>query len=222
VSRYDAVLLDAFGTLIDVDQPFVRLRGSVRRHLGAEISADDAERAFRAEMTYYADHCHEGADAATLSALRSRCAAIVLGELGIDADPAAAAALLVDSIAFRAYADVAPLLAGLADAGVGVGVAVVSNWDCSLPEALAAAGIEVARVFTSAASGSSKPDPGIFRLALEALGVAPGRALHVGDTEETDGAGARAAGIDVRIVHRGGGAPAADTISALTDVLDLL
>ncbi len=220
MSRYDAVLLDAFGTLIDIDQPFVRLRGSVRRHLGAEISADDAERAFRAEMTYYADHCHEGADAATLAALRTRCAAIVLGELGIDADPAAAAELLVDSIAFRAYADVAPLLAGLADAGVGV--AVVSNWDCSLPEALAAAGIEVAHVFTSAAGGSSKPDPGIFHLALEALGVAPGQALHVGDTEETDGAGARAAGIDVRIVHRGGGAAAADTISALTDVLDLL
>ena len=220
MSRYDAVLLDAFGTLIDIDQPFVRLRGSVRRHLGAEISADDAERAFRAEMTYYADHCHEGADAATLVALRARCAAIVLGELGIDADPAAAAELLVDSIAFRAYADVAPLLAGLADAGVGV--AVVSNWDCSLPEALAAAGIEVAHVFTSAAGGSSKPDPGIFHLALEALGVAPGQALHVGDTEETDGAGARAAGIDVRIVHRGGGAAAADTISALTDVLDLL
>ncbi len=220
MSRYDAVLLDAFGTLIDVDQPFVRLRSSVRRHLGAEISPDDAERAFRAEMTYYADHCHEGADAATLAALRARCAAIVLGELGIDAEPAAAAELLADSIAFRAYADVAPLLAGLVDAGVGV--AVVSNWDCSLPEALAAAGIEVAHVFTSAASGSSKPDPGIFHVALEALGVAPGRALHVGDTEETDGAGARAAGIDVRIVHRGGGAPAADTISALTDVLDLL
>ena len=220
MSRYDAVLLDAFGTLIDIDQPFVRLRGSVRRHLGAEISADDAERAFRAEMTYYADHCHEGADAATLAALRTRCAAIVLGELGIDADPAAAAELLVDSIAFRAYADVAPLLAGLADAGVGV--AVVSNWDCSLPEALAAAGIEVAHVFTSAAGGSSKPDPGIFHRALEALGVAPGQALHVGDTEETDGAGARAAGIDVRIVDRGGGAAAADTISALTDVLDLL
>ncbi len=220
MSRYDAVLLDAFGTLIDVDQPFARLRGSVRRHLGAEISPGDAERAFRAEMTYYAGHCHEGADAATLAELRARCAAIVLAELGIDADPAAAAALLIDSIAFRAYDDAAPLLAGLADAGVGV--AVVSNWDCSLPEALAAAGIEVPHVFASASSGSSKPDPGIFRLALAALGVAPGRALHVGDTEETDGAGARAAGIDVRIVDRGGGVAGPDTITALTDVLDLL
>jgi putative hydrolase of the HAD superfamily len=220
VSRYDAVLLDAFGTLIDVDRPFARLQRSVRRHLGTEVTLADAERAFRAEMTYYADHCHEGSDARTLAALRERCAAIVLEELGIAADPALAAPLLSDAIAFRAYADAAPLLAGLA--GAGVGVAVVSNWDCSLPDALAAAGIAIERVVASGSTGSSKPDPAIFEAALDALGVPPGRALHVGDTEETDGVGARAAGIDVRIVDRGGGAGGADTISALTDVLDLL
>jgi putative hydrolase of the HAD superfamily len=220
VSRYDAVLLDAFGTLIDVDRPFERLQQSVRRQLGAEVTAAAAERALRAEMTYYADHCHEGTDAETLVELRGRCAAIVLAELGIDADPAQAATLLIDAIAFRAYEDVEPLLSGLADAGVGI--AVVSNWDCSLPEALASAGIEVGHVLSSGASGSSKPDTGIFHAALAALGVAPERALHVGDTEETDGVGARAAGIDVRIVDRGGRAGGADTITALTDVLDLL
>lgn len=220
MTRYDAVLLDAFGTLIDIDQPYERLRRSLRRHLGAEVSGAAAERAFRAEMTYYADHCHEGADAETLAELRRRCAAIVLAELGIDADPGQAAMLLIDAIAFRAYDDVEPLLSGLAAAGVGV--AVVSNWDCSLPEALASAGIEVAHVCSSGASGSSKPDPRIFHAALAALGVAPERALHVGDTEETDGVGARAAGVDVRIVDRGGRAGGADTITALTDVLDLL
>jgi putative hydrolase of the HAD superfamily len=220
VSRYDAVLLDAYGTLIEVDRPFARLRRSIRRHLGVDVTPADAERAFRAEMRYYADHCHEGADARTLAGLRERCAAIVLHELRIAADPRLAATLLIDAIAFRAFDDAAPLLTGLARAGVGV--AVVSNWDCSLPDALAAAGIAVERVIASASSGSSKPDPAIFREALDALGVAPGRALHVGDTEETDGVGARAAGIDVRIVDRGGGAGGADTISALTDVLDLL
>jgi putative hydrolase of the HAD superfamily len=202
VSRYDAVLLDAFGTLIDIDRPFERLQASVRRHLGERITVADAERALRAEMAYYADHCHEGADDRTLAALGERCAGIVLAELDIAADPARAATLLIDAIAFRAYEDVEPLLAGLAAAGVGV--AVVSNWDCSLPRALASARIEVAHVFSSGASGSSK------------------RALHVGDTEETDGVGARAAGIDVRIVDRGGRAGGADTITALTDVLDLL
>jgi putative hydrolase of the HAD superfamily len=220
VSRYDAVLLDAFGTLITIDEPFVRLRAAVRRHLGVEVSAAAAETAFRAEMTHYADHCHEGADAATLAALRADCAAIVLRELGIDADPARAATLLLDSIAFRVYPDVHPLLDGLRAAGVAT--AVVSNWDCSLPETLAAAGIGVDHVFHSAGAAASKPDPAIFTRALEALGVEAARTLHVGDTEETDGAGARAAGIDVRIVDRGGGPGGADTISALTDVLSLL
>jgi putative hydrolase of the HAD superfamily len=220
VSRYDAVLLDAFGTLIDIDQPYLRLRRSLRRHLGAEVSAIAAERAFRAEMDYYVDHCHEGSDATALARLRTRCAAIVLDELGIEADPAAAAALLRDSIAFRVFADVAPLLAGLDRAGVGV--AVVSNWDCSLRDTLAATGIEIGLVFDSASAGSSKPDPVIFRRALRALRVDPGRALHIGDTEETDGHGARAAGVDVRIVDRGGGGAGPGTITALTDVLDLL
>ncbi|HEX3330426.1 MAG TPA: HAD family hydrolase [Gaiellales bacterium] len=220
MSRYDAVLLDAFGTLIDLDRPFERLQQSVSRHLGTEITAAAAERALRAEVTYYADHCREGSDADSLAVLRAQCATIVLAELGIDADPAIAATLLIDAIAFRAYDDVAPLLSGLSDAGVGV--AVVSNWDCSLPDALASAGIDVAHVFSSGASGSSKPDPRIFQAALAAFGVAPERTLHVGDTEETDGVGARAAGIDVRIVDRGGRAGGADTITALTDVLDLL
>jgi putative hydrolase of the HAD superfamily len=220
VSRYDAVLLDAFGTLITVDEPFARLRRSVRRHLGVEVSAAAAEAAFRAEMAHYADHCHEGADAASLAALRADCAAIILRELGLDADPARAAALLLDAIAFRAYDDVAPLLDGLRAADVRV--AVVSNWDSSLPEALTAAGIAVEHVFDSATAGASKPDPAIFHRALDALGVDAARALHVGDTEESDGAGARAAGIDVRIVDRGGGAGGADTITALTDVLPLL
>jgi len=220
VTRYDAVLLDAFGTLIDIDQPYERLRRSLRRHLGAEVSGAAAERAFRAEMTYYADHCHEGADAATLAGLRTRCAAIVLAELGIAADPAAAAGLLIDAIAFRVYADVAPLLAGLQRAGVAV--AVVSNWDCSLAQTLTAAGVAIGHVFDSATAGSAKPDPGIFRKALAALGVEPARALHVGDTEETDGVGARAAGVDVRIVDRGAAAAGPDTITSLTDVLALL
>ena len=167
----------------------------------------EAERAFLAEMHYYAGHCHEGSDAAALAGLRARCAAIVLEELGIDADPAVAAVLLRDAIAFRAFDDAAPLLAGLRSAGVAV--AVVSNWDCSLRDALEGVGIEIDVVVDSASAGSSKPDPGIFRRAVAALGVSPGRVLHVGDTEATDGAGARAAGIDVRILDRGASSPGA-------------
>jgi len=41
----------------------------------------------------------------------------------------------------------------------------------------------------------AKPDPAIFRLALEALRVAPEATIHVGDTPAADVAGALAAGV---------------------------
>jgi 2-haloalkanoic acid dehalogenase type II len=43
--------------------------------------------------------------------------------------------------------------------------------------------------------GVAKPDPAIFRLALERLGVAPDEALFVGDSPEYDLRGAAAAGM---------------------------
>jgi hypothetical protein len=49
-------------------------------------------------------------------------------------------------------------------------------------------------VVDSALFGAEKPDPAIFRAALDALGVDPGEALYVGDLYEVDVLGARAAG----------------------------
>jgi putative hydrolase of the HAD superfamily len=43
--------------------------------------------------------------------------------------------------------------------------------------------------------GVPKPDPRTFRAALDPLGVAPNRALHVGDLRRTDVAGARGLGM---------------------------
>ena len=80
----------------------------------------------------------------------------------------------------------------------------------------------VEEIVYSHEAGFSKPDPRIFLEALGRLGVAPADALHVGDRDGTDGAGARAAGIDVRIVDRTGAVPGRDTIAALTHVLGLL
>ena len=218
--RYDAVLLDAYGTLVELDDPFERLRESVRRHIGADVALEDAERAFRAEMAHYAGNCHTGADAASLAALRSDCAAIILAELGLEADPGAAERTLSDAVVFRVLPDVEPLLAGLARAGVPA--AVVSNWDMSLRGTLAALGLDCEAIVTCGETGVRKPDPRIFLEALGRLGVAPERALHIGDTAAVDAAGAAAAGIDVRIVDRTGESGGRDTIASLTEVLELL
>lgn len=97
----------------------------------------------------------------------------------------------------------------LAETGVSLGV--VSNADGTVADQLLAArvcqvgeghGVPVAVVVDSTVVGVEKPDPRIFAVALDALGVPSEQApqvVHVGDTIFADVAGARAAGL--RPVH---------------------
>jgi len=99
-------------------------------------------------------------------------------------------------------------------ATLGLPMGVVSNSDgsvqaelrrlgvCYAPDGrepaggLPAAGVQVGVVVDSAVVGVAKPDPAIFRIALDALGVpASGTVLHVGDSLRYDVAGAHAAGL---------------------------
>ena len=79
----------------------------------------------------------------------------------------------------------------------GARLAVVSNWDVSLHDVLERTGLRglVDAVVISAELGAAKPDPAIFRAALERLGATAAEAMHVGDSMEADVAGARAAGL---------------------------
>ncbi len=54
-----AVLLDALGTLVELEPPAARLRAA----LGGDLPRDEVERAMRAEMAYYREHSHEARDA---------------------------------------------------------------------------------------------------------------------------------------------------------------
>lgn len=56
-------------------------------------------------------------------------------------------------------------------------------------------GIELDHYFFSDEVGSPKPNPQIFRAALEATGADPAKSIHIGDLRRTDIAGARAAGM---------------------------
>jgi putative hydrolase of the HAD superfamily len=73
-SRPRAVLLDALGTLMSFEPPAPRLRVALRERTGVDVGDAGAEAAMRAEIAYYRAHLHEGADAASLAALRVRCA----------------------------------------------------------------------------------------------------------------------------------------------------
>jgi putative hydrolase of the HAD superfamily len=76
--------------------------------------------------------------------------------------------------------------------------------------------------------GVAKPDPAIFAIALEQLGVAPGEALFVGDSPEFDLRGAAAAGMPFIWMNSRGETLPADvvqpiaTIERLAELLPLL
>ncbi len=73
------------------------------------------------------------------------------------------------------------------------------------------AGIPVGVVVDSAVVGVAKPDPAIFGIALEALGVpASGTVLHVGDSLRYDVTGALAAGLQPVHLDPHGFCPAPD------------
>jgi putative hydrolase of the HAD superfamily len=89
-------------------------------------------------------------------------------------------------------------------AATGVRLGVVSNADGLIGQRLAEAellhvgpgpGIDVDCVIDSGAVGVAKPDPRIFRLALEAMSIEPHDAWYVGDMPGIDVVGARAAGL---------------------------
>jgi putative hydrolase of the HAD superfamily len=191
-----AVFLDALGTLVELEPPWV----SLREHVPAEVSDERLVAALRAEMDYYREHAHEGRDEASLAELRERCAAIVSGKLDFEITVDE----LVEVIRFTAYPDATPALGTLRDRGLRL--IVVSNWDYALPRVLERCGIErmLDGVVTSAEAGARKPDPAIFAAALELAGCEAGEALHVGDTAEEDIAGARAAGIRPLLIARDG------------------
>jgi hypothetical protein len=71
--RTRAVFLDALGTLVELEPPWVHLREA----LGDEIPEERIVAAVRAEMAYYRDHSHEGRDADSLASLRARSAAVL-------------------------------------------------------------------------------------------------------------------------------------------------
>lgn len=109
-----------------------------------------------------------------------------VAELKSILDPLAAA--MADPTRWPVYADTAEVLAGVAERGVPI--AVVSNigWDIRAAFALHGLDRYIDVWALSYEVGAVKPNPAIFKFALERLGVAGRDALMVGDTPAADGA----------------------------------
>jgi HAD superfamily hydrolase (TIGR01509 family) len=191
--QLDAITVDAFGTLVELAEPYERL-GSALAERGVEPSRKEVARAFAAEVAYYLPRAHEGHDPDTLRRLRRDCAAVFLGELGAGLDPMEFAPAFVAALEFHVLPGAEGVLERLRAAGLTL--ACVGNWDVSLPQHLEGIGLTkfFAAVVSSADAGAPKPAPRPFQLALASVGVEPDRALHVGDSD-ADRDGALAAGL---------------------------
>jgi len=222
------VLLDALGTLIELEPPAEPLRRELRERFGLELSPEQASEAIAREIAFYRAHHDEGRDHAALAMLRRRCARALRSALP---EPAAAIPVgplsdaLMASLRFRPYPDAAPALRALRARGLRL--VVVSNWDVSVHDVLAVTGLAtlIDGTISSAELGSGKPGAAIFRHALTIAGVPAAAAVHAGDSWEADVAGARAAGIRPVLVARnrnrppGGGS--SDDVAVVGTLADL-
>jgi putative hydrolase of the HAD superfamily len=193
-----ACVFDAGGTLVHPDWP--RLAALAREVSGRAFGADEMRRAF-GEMLKCVGVQTPGGRVIDQTG-RHWTFRAMYGGLGLDDD---ACESLVSGID-RAHAERHIWCGADAEAPrvleelrrEGLLVAVVSNTeDGRVRDALEAAGLAsyFDVVIDSHLVGCRKPDPAIFRLALERLGVGAEEAAFVGDTYAHDALAARAAGM---------------------------
>lgn len=189
----DAVTVDGYGTLVRLVDPVPVLCDALASR-GVAREPDAVRKAFRAEVEYYRPRALSGADAESLATLRLECARVFLDAAEAGLEPASFVDAFIGSIVMEPIPGAVETLNGLRARGIEL--AVVSNWDVGLHEHLDRLGLTplFSIVATTAEAGAPKPEPDVFRLALERLGVQPARALHVGD-EDGDEQGAAAAGM---------------------------
>ncbi len=131
---------------------------------------------------------------------------------------------LLGPASLHVFEDAVPALEWAKRHGLGVGI--VSNWQCGLGHFCEELGLRrhVDFVISSAEVGCAKPDPRIFQLALRALELPAEAVVHVGDHPLEDAGGARDAGLHPILLARTPVAPSGefDLVDDLTELASFL
>jgi putative hydrolase of the HAD superfamily len=151
----------------------------------------------------------------------------VLAGLGHQGEELAEAlfAAFSDPAGYRLFDDVRPALEELAGRGVTLGV--VSNFEPWLEDILALQEVDhlFAAVAISGKLGVAKPDPAIFRWAVQEAGADPAATVHVGDQPVNDVDAARAVGLTPVLIDRFARYPEPNgthRVESLKGVVDLI
>lgn len=231
--RYELICFDAGFTLIEARRPMQASVAAVLEAEGLPPTAGALHRAWEVADRWFWEEYHRpnndtwSSDARIMATWR-HYHQLMLGELGVpDADGRiveAVAAAHFDIANWRLYDDVVPALEALCALGLPIGV--VSDWSSRLGEILGALGVGhyLNFVLASGAAGAAKPEARFYHMAAQAGGVAPGRALMVGDSYQADVLGARGAGMGAVLLDRQGTAGQVDApvIRSLAELPALL
>ncbi len=213
--RLDSVKIvsfDAAGTLFHVRGSVGEVYAGVARSFGIGTDPAELQRSF---VAAFRAHTAQGFPAGRAldptEAEREWWMSVVRDAFGANMPKAILPAyftrvfdLFRSAAAWELYPDSRSVLKDLRARGYRLGV--ISNFDSRLPDVLWNLGVDryFERVFYSWQIGIAKPDAGIFRHALESVGVSPSQAVHIGDSLEEDAAGAQAAGLHAILLDRTG------------------
>ena len=183
-----AVMFDWRGTLVACPSPAAWVRAALQR-IGRDDGPAPAARTWAAIAEAAGDPNRLDAPGVDCDAVVHRDTFLgVFADAGLDEELAEALYAVESDPAHNPFAvDAAPVLTAIARSGRRI--AVVSDIHFDLRPAFNAAGMaDVVDVFMlSFEQGVQKPDPAIFRSALDRLGTAPEQTLMVGDRQRPDG-----------------------------------
>ncbi|MFM8998836.1 MAG: HAD family hydrolase [Actinomycetota bacterium] len=225
------VFFDAGETLLHAHPTFPDLLASTLRDAGHDVDPDAVHDRIHLMAEAFSAAAAAG-DLWTTSAASSRrfwgdVYAVLLDELGVAADRDLVERLyatFTDHANYVLFEDVLPTLEALRDGGIRLGlISNFEDWLVGLLEALGLTAFFETRVI-SGLEGLEKPDPAIFHLALDRLGVEAAASAYVGDSPEFDMAPASALGMLPVLIDRRDRHPEvpATRIRALTELPPLL
>lgn len=209
---YTAVFFDAGETLVHADPSFHELFADVLSARGYRVDPDDVLALIPSVAERFAEAARAG-ELWTTSRERSMrfwgsVYAVFLRELEL---PGFLGEVLYETFgdpeSYTLFSDVMPALRQLH--ANGYRMAVVSNFEAWLDPLLGRLGVDgyfPVRVI-SGVEGIEKPDPAIFRVALERTGTSPEETVYVGDNPEFDVAPASAMGMFPVLIDRRGRHP---------------
>jgi len=227
-----AVFFDAAGTLITPVRPVGQTYTLLAKNYAMEVSSAEISERFRTCFAASPPLTFPGSTESFEQLERDwweklvRCVFQPLGQFEqFDLFFAELFSYFARPEAWTLYPDVVETLSALQKRGLALDV--ISNFDSRLIEILAGLGMAgyFEEVFISSRVGHAKPARQIFEMALQRHNLAPGEAMHVGDSEENDLYGAANAGllgvlIDRRAYERPGNYRQIKTLNEIISILD--